>query len=55
MMPTKELIEIQNWYIRAMEYASLFAHFPVQRRMYAHDAQAARDEFLETYGVELPL
>lgn len=53
MMPTEKLIQLQHWYIDALDYAGRFAHLPVQRRMYANDAEKARSEFKETYGVDL--
>lgn len=55
MMITEQMVDIQNWYIMALEQAAKFAHLPVQREMFKTDAERAKLEFFETYGEELPL
>lgn len=55
MMITEDLIRIQNWYIRSLYNAGHIASTPGARALYMEEARKAKEEFFETYGMELPL
>lgn len=54
MMLTKQLIDLQNWYILSLQRASKTAYKPGARDIYKKEAAKAANEFYETYGVRLP-